>query len=148
MRLAFRNLTRHYRKSILSAAIGILTVLLLVIYAGNIDSTRRQLTALPNAMEIRGAVSNLNGSQDFSLSISEERVEGIAACPEVEDQVFTVQLMAGFGEFTLEEWKENLHYFGRESMISRACLGCRAGKSAMQSSGTKAFLPGRSLSAF
>lgn len=112
MRLAFRNLTRHYRKSILTAAIGILTVLLLVIYAGNIDSTRRQLTALPNAMEIRGAVSNLNGSQDFSLSISEERVEGIAACPEVEDQVFTVQLMAGFGEFTLEEWKENLHYFG------------------------------------
>lgn len=112
MRLALRNLTRHYMKSILSAAIGILTVVLLVIYAGNIDGTKRQLTALPDAMEIRGAVSNLNGSQDFSLAISEERVEGIAACPEVEDQVFTVQLMTGFGEFSLEEWKANLHYFG------------------------------------
>lgn len=76
------------------------------------QSTKRQLTALPDAMEIRGAVSNQNGSQDFSLAISEERVEGIAACPEVEDQVFTVQLMTGFGEFSLEEWKANLHYFG------------------------------------
>lgn len=26
--------------------------------------------------------------------------------------MFTVQLMTGFGEFSLEEWKANLHYFG------------------------------------
>lgn len=111
MRMAIRNLTRHYRKSILSAAIGMLTVFLLVIYAGNIDSTQRQLASLPEAMEIRGTVSNLNSSQDFSLSISEERIDGIAACLETEDQVFTVQMMTGFGKFTLEEWKENLNYF-------------------------------------
>lgn len=111
MRMVLRNLDRHYRKSLLSAAIGILTVLLLVIYAGNIDSTRSQLALLPEAMEIRGTVSNLNGSQDFSLSIPEEKIEGIAACPETEDQVFTVQMMTGFGKFTLEEWKENLNYF-------------------------------------
>ena len=35
----------------------------------------------------------------------------IAACPEVEDVVFSAQLMTGFGAFTLEEYKGNLNYF-------------------------------------
>lgn len=111
MKLAYRNLVRHYRKSILSAAVGVVTILLLLFYAVNLDSTERQLASLPEAMEVTGRVSNLNGSQDEGLSISEERVDGIAACPEVENAVFSAQFMTGFGAFTLEEYKGNLNYF-------------------------------------
>ena len=111
MKLAYRNLVRHYRKSILSAAIGIVTIVLLLLYAVNLDSTERQLVSLPEAMEVSGRVSNLNGSRDEGITISEERVDGIAACPYVEKAVFSAQFMTGFGAFTLEEYKGNLNYF-------------------------------------
>lgn len=110
-RLAGRNLVRHYVKSILSVIIGMLTVVLLVIYAGNIASTRRQLQSLPEAMEVTGTISNLNGSQDTGLAIKEKTIEGIIDCEEVKDRVFSVQLWAGFGEFTLEEYAKNLNIF-------------------------------------
>ena len=111
MKLAYRNLIRHYRKNIHSAAIGIVTIVLLLLYAVNLDSTERQLASLPEAMEVTASVSNLNGSKDEEICISEERVDGIAACPEVEDVVFSAQLMTGFGAFTLEGYKGNLNYF-------------------------------------
>ncbi len=111
MKLAYRNLVRHYRKSILSAAIGIVTITLLLLYAVNLDSTERQLVMLPEAMEVSGRVSNLNGSREEGISISEERVDGIVACPDVEKAVFSAQFMTGFGAFTLEEYKGNLNYF-------------------------------------
>lgn len=111
LRLAGRNLIRHYKKSILSVMIGMLTVILLVIYAGNIASTRSQLQALPEAMEVTGRVSNLDGSQDTGLAIKEKTIDGIIASEEVKDEVFSVQLRAGFGDFTVEEWEGNLNYF-------------------------------------
>ncbi len=83
MKLAYRNLIRHYRKNIHSAAIGIVTIVLLLLYAVNLDSTERQLASLPEAMEVTASVRNLNGSKDEEICISEERVDGIAACPEV-----------------------------------------------------------------
>lgn len=112
MKLAYRNLVRHYKKSILSIAVGVVTIALLLLYAVNLDSTERQLTSLPEAMEVSGRVSNLNGSRDEGISISEERVDGIASCPYVEKAVFSAQFMTGFGAFTLEEYKGNLNYFG------------------------------------
>ena len=110
-RLACRNLVRHYVKSILSVVIGMLTIVLLVIYAGNIAGTRSQLQALPKAMEVTGTVCNLNGSQDTGLAIKEKTIDGIIASEEVKDRVLSVQLRAGFGEFTVEEWEGNLSYF-------------------------------------
>ena len=111
VKLAYRNMVRHYRKSILSAAIGIVTIAFLLLYAVNLDSTESQLVSLPEAMEVNGRVSNLNGSLSEGISISEERVDGIAACPDVEKAVFSAQFMTGFGAFTLEEYKGNLNYF-------------------------------------
>lgn len=110
-RLAGRNLIRHYVKSILSVVLGMLTIILLVIYAENIASTRAQLLSLPEAIEVTGWISNLNGSQDTGLAIKEETIDGIIASGEVEDRVFSVQLMAGLGAFTAEEWEGNLNYF-------------------------------------
>ncbi len=101
--LACRNLVRHYVKSILSVVIGMLTIVLLVIYAGNIAGTRSQLQALPKAMEVTGTVCNLNGSQDTGLAIKEKTIDGIIASEEVKDRVFSVQLRAGCGELTVEE---------------------------------------------
>lgn len=68
-RLAGRNLIRHYAKSILSVMIGMLTIILLIIYAGNIASANKQLLSLPEAMEVTGRISNLEGSQDTGLAI-------------------------------------------------------------------------------
>ena len=42
IRLIARNVSRHKYKSILHILIGVLTVLILDIYAGNMDSTGEQ----------------------------------------------------------------------------------------------------------
>lgn len=111
LRLAVRNLVRHRTKSILSGIIGILTVLLLVIYAGNIGSVTAQLASLPEVMPIRAVVSSLDGSMNAGLAIKEQNLERVLASEEVKDPVVTVQLKIGFGDFTPQEWEGNLNYY-------------------------------------
>lgn len=63
MRQTARNIVRHRKKSILHILIGVMTVLILDVYAGNMDSTEKQLADLPNVLEVTARISTLNGSQ-------------------------------------------------------------------------------------
>ena len=107
-----RNLVRHKYKSLLCLLIGVLTVFLLAVYAGNLDSTKRQLDRLPEVMKITARISNLNGSMTEGLKIREDRMDGILTSEYVEEPVFTVRLKWGFGAFSKEEYRKNLNYYG------------------------------------
>lgn len=107
-----RNIARHKYKSILHILIGVATVLLLNIYAGNMDSTKRQLDRLPEVMQVQAKISNLNGSLEDGMTIREDRVQAVRACEQVKDVVFTVRLRLGFGAFTPQEYEGNLNYYG------------------------------------
>lgn len=103
---------RHRKKSILHILIGVLTVLILDVYAGNMDSTEKELAHLPEAIEVTARISTLNGSQREGMTIREDRVMGVRESGYVKDPVFTVRLKFGFGAFTVEEYKENLNHYG------------------------------------
>lgn len=113
IRLIGRNVLRHKYKSILHLLIGVLIVLVLDSYAGNMDSTRRELIRLPERIPVFARISNLNGSMRECLAIREDRVMGVRESAYVKDPVFTVRLKFGFGAFTLEEYEENLSHYGR-----------------------------------
>ncbi|MDE6601126.1 MAG: hypothetical protein K2K90_02970 [Lachnospiraceae bacterium] len=113
IRLIGRNVSRHKYKSILHILIGVFIVLILDIYAGNMERTEQELARLPEALPVSARISSLNGSMRECLAIREDRVMGIRESEYVKDPVFTVRLKFGFGEFTLEEYKENLNHYGR-----------------------------------
>lgn len=112
IRQAARNIVRHRKKSILHILIGVLTVLILDVYAGNMNSTEKELAHLPEAIEVTARISTLNGSQREGMTIREDRVMGVRESKYVRDPVFTVRLKFGFGAFTVEEYKENLNHYG------------------------------------
>lgn len=112
IRQVARNIVRHRKKSILHILIGVLTVLILDVYAGNMDSTEKELAHLPEAIEVTARISTLNGSQREGMTIREDRVMGVRESKYVRDPVFTVRLKFGFGAFTVEEYKENLNHYG------------------------------------
>lgn len=112
IRQTARNIVRHRKKSILHILIGVLTVLLLDVYAGNMDSTEKELVHLPEALEVTARISTLNGSQREGMTIREDRMMGVRESAYVKDPVFTVRLKFGFGAFTVEEYKGNLNHYG------------------------------------
>lgn len=112
IRQTARNIVRHRKKSILHILIGVLTVLLLDVYAGNMDSTEKELVHLPEALEVTARISTLNGSQREGMTIREDRMMGVRKSAYVKDPVFTVRLKFGFGAFTVEEYKGNLNHYG------------------------------------
>lgn len=112
IRQAARNLARQRKKSILLLLIGALTVLILDVYAGNMDSTEKQLANLPNVLEVKAVISTLNGSRKDGMAIREDRMMSVRESPYVKDPVFTVRLKFGFGAFTVEEYEKNLNHYG------------------------------------
>ncbi|MDE6318580.1 MAG: hypothetical protein K2M22_02490 [Lachnospiraceae bacterium] len=112
IRQTARNIARHKYKSLFYLLIGVLTVFLLAVYAGNLDSTKRQLERLPEVMKITARISNLNGSMTDGVKIREDRVDGILTSEYVQDPVFSVRLKWGFGEFSREEYQKKLNHYG------------------------------------
>lgn len=112
VRQTARNLVRHRNKSILQILIGVLTVLILDVYAGNLDSTEKQLRHLPEALTVTARISTLNGAQREGMAIREDRMMGVRESEYVKDPVFTVRLKFGFGAFSVEEYQENLNHYG------------------------------------
>lgn len=133
-----RNIVRHRKKSILLILVGVLTVLILDVYAGNMDSTERQLKRLPEVMRVQAKVSNLNGSLEEGMTIREDRVQAIRASEHAAEVVFTVRLRLGFGAFTPEEYEGNLSYYG----AGMNAIGGMPGLKAEEIT----FLPGKDVS--
>lgn len=126
IRQTARNIVRHPYKSILHVLIGVLTVLILELYAGNLDSTKSQLAHLPEVLTVPATISCLNGSMRECLAIREDRVMGVRESEYVKDPAFTVRLRFGFGEFTVETAKDAvtyLNHYGRGMNMLKGISG-------------------------
>lgn len=108
-RTARLSIWRCKLKSILTILICICIITLLNLYWGNIQSYRKQLVDLADSMPIYCRITNLNGTKEAGLDIPEERIINLQSSSHVKNPVFTVQLMAGEGEFLIEDWKEHLN---------------------------------------
>lgn len=64
------NIRRYRRKSILDLALSMLAVMILAFYLGNMGSTRRMLTEMPEALDISGEIWNMCGEMNHGLFIS------------------------------------------------------------------------------
>lgn len=109
LRTALRNIWRFKIKSILTILICVFIISLLNVYWGNIESSRKQLNDLADTMPIYCRISNLVGSKVAGLDIAEVTIDNLQSSSYVKDLVYTVRLMAGEGEFSIDEWKENLN---------------------------------------
>lgn len=108
IRTSFRNICRYRSKSILTIFICIFITSLLNVYWGNIESSRKQLTDLADTMPIYCRITNLNGSKVAGLNINETTIQNLQASSHIKKLVYTVRLMAGEGDFSIEDWKEHL----------------------------------------
>ncbi len=108
LRTALRNIWRCKSKSILIIFICIFIISLLNVYWGNIESNRKQLIDLADTIPIYCRISNLNGSKVAGLDIPEVTVQNLQSSSHVKNLIFTVRLMAGEGDFSIDDWKENL----------------------------------------
>lgn len=108
LRMALRNIRRCRLKSFLTILICICISTLLSLYWGNIVSNRNQLVGLSESIPIFCRITNLNGSMESGLEIPEEQILNLKSSSHVKNPVFTVHLMAGEGEFLIEDWKEHL----------------------------------------
>lgn len=138
IRQIWRGIVRHKYKTILTGMIGVLSVLLLHIYAGNMDSTERQLKRLPEVMRVQAKVSNLNGSLEEGMTIREDRVQAIRASEHAADVIFPldcmrelyhrqgIEFLADSGSFVVKdpfrmnECKEEMEGIGMLPVASRA----------------------------
>lgn len=109
LRTALRNIWRFKIKSILTILICIFIISLLNVYWGNIESNRKQLIDMADTMPIYCRISNLVGSRVAGLDIPELTINNLQSSSYVKNLVYTVRLMAGEGEFSIEDWKEHLN---------------------------------------
>ena len=105
------NIKRNRAKSIITVSICIFVLLLLNVYLKNMESNKEQLTSLPSVTSIYCRITNLNGSLETGLEISEDLVDKLLASDKVRDASFSLRLLAGEGEFPIEDWKEHLTLF-------------------------------------
>lgn len=106
--VAVRNLRRSGYKSVLCMLICAFATLLLGLYMRNIEDLGQTLKKLPEAMEVSAKISNLDGSMDQGLKIEAELVSNLLSSDHVAEPAVTVQLLAGFGFFSPEEWQTHL----------------------------------------
>ena len=71
-RNALLNIKRHKRKSLLITAICILIVFFVCVYINNIETSKKQLADLPNAIPVTANISNLIGSLDKVQSAGQQ----------------------------------------------------------------------------
>lgn len=109
LRAAVRNICRSKLKSVLTISVCVCIITLLYLYWGNIENANRQLRKLADNIPIQCRISNLNGNKVVGLDIPDEQVRNLQSTSLIKDSIFTVRLMAGEGDFSLEQWKDNLN---------------------------------------
>ena len=115
LRFSCESCLRNKKNAVLNILICMITVLLMNVFAQNLIHIKSQLNSLPDAIEIDAVVSNLNGSMSAVLSIPERYVDGVLSSSYIVDPVITARLKLGFGEFTIDEYKEFLNYYATGS---------------------------------
>lgn len=75
------NIKRHRFKSILNAAISMLTVIVMAFYLGSLSSARQQFGELPEAIPVRATVMNAIGTLRSGLLVRQQVLDTVYASP-------------------------------------------------------------------
>ncbi|MFG6332657.1 MAG: hypothetical protein K1W28_12670 [Lachnospiraceae bacterium] len=97
LRMAVRSLRRCGQRSMLCMLICLASVLLLHLYAGNLEDLEQMRKNLPEAMEVTAKICNLDGSMDHGLKIKEELLSKLLKSESVAEPAASVQLLADIG---------------------------------------------------
>lgn len=133
------NIKRNKWKGISTVSICIFVFILLNIYLTYIYNCKMQLNTLPNISPIYCSVSNLDGSYQVGIEISEDLIKNFETSTKIKDSAFSVRMIAGIGDFSIEDWKEklNLNVAGANSI--RAVSGISSGDIHMEDDITSFF---------
>lgn len=120
LHIVLRNMKRNKWKCTITVGICILVIILLNLYLNNIYACKMQLSDLPKISPIYCRVSNLNGSSEVGLEISEELINHLETSTKIKDAAFSVRMIAGIGDFSIEDWNEklNLNIAGANSITA------------------------------
>lgn len=103
------NLKRNKWKGISTASICIFVFILLNLYLTYIYNCRMQLNELPNISPIYCSIFNLNGSSQVGLEISEDLIKKLENSTKVKNVDFSIRMVAGIGDFPIEDWNKKLN---------------------------------------
>lgn len=103
------SLKRRKTANLITVWISLLLVVLLNLYFGTMHSYERQLHKLAENASVYCRITNMNGSRDSGLFISESVLDGLTASGLIADESCAVYLLAGEGEFTQVQWEQCVH---------------------------------------
>lgn len=121
--IVLRNIQRNKWKSIITTGICIFVYMLLSLYFNNYNHYNSQLNELPKIAPVYCRISNLNGSFEVGLSITEKLVNQLESSANVRDAAFSVRMVGGIGDFPMEDWRKKLTLSVIGANSSRAISG-------------------------
>ncbi len=108
MHIAIQNIIRNRKKSFITVVICFLLTAAFHIYFGNMKSNKEQLQSLPERIPVYCQITNPSGSRSTGISIDRNITEGLLNSPHIKNAVYGVRMIGGIGNFSLEEWEQNL----------------------------------------
>ena len=90
------NIRRYRRKSILNLVLSMLAVMILAFYLGNMGSTRRMLTEMPETLDISGEIWNMCGKMNHGLFISNRVADDLYASSLISNIAESSELIGSF----------------------------------------------------
>ena len=90
-------------KNLITIGVGMALVLLLCLYFGTRSGYEKQLNEFAATVPIRCQVTNISGSRETGLFISDRMVQGVMESDLTKEVTCMVWLMAGEGEFEPED---------------------------------------------
>jgi hypothetical protein len=96
LRIALLSMRRRRSKSTLVALTCAAVVVFVFFYMNNIDTNRKELLSLPQALPVAAQIENLSGSRIVGLEIQEKLVDQIASSGFIRDLRYTTRLAANF----------------------------------------------------
>lgn len=98
-------------KNIMSAGVGMALVVLLSLYFGNLSSYETQLEDFAKTVPVKCQVTNIGGSRETGLFISDNLVQGVLESDLTAEETVMIWLMAGEGEFDPSQWAGNINLY-------------------------------------
>lgn len=104
-----KSIGRQKSRSLLVVLVNLVLAVLLNLYFGLIGSYQTQLTDLAANTPIKCSVTNPDGTSEVGILVESDCLRALQAAKEIKELDLSTHLKAGFGEFEIADWEENLN---------------------------------------